>query len=80
MNKPQSCRYCDGTLEAQKVSRLQRYNDEWVILENVPALVCSQCGEIYYTPQTHDHILDTLESSEPTRMTEVSVFDVGDSA
>lgn len=73
----QTCRYCDGELEARLVTRLQRYNDQWYIIENVPALVCRQCGEQYFTPAAHDLVIDVITGkTAPTRTETVTVFDV----
>jgi YgiT-type zinc finger domain-containing protein len=56
------CHMCKGTVEEKTVTRVQQYKGRWYLLENLPALVCRQCGETYYTPQTHDTILELLRS------------------
>lgn len=75
MNK-QMCRYCGGELEAQQVTRLQRYEGRWFVIENVPALVCRQCGEPYFAPDAHDLVVDFVQGKyEPSRTEIVEVFD-----
>ena len=75
------CLYCDGHLEAQLVTRLQSYQGRWVVIENVPALVCRQCGERFYTPQAHDLVVSLLTGhAAPTRTEVVQVYDARDVA
>ncbi len=54
--------YCNGRLEPQRVTRLQRYQAHWVVIENVPALVCRQCGEQYFTPEAHHIVVNILRT------------------
>jgi YgiT-type zinc finger domain-containing protein len=68
--------YCQGYLELRRVNRLQQYQDRWVIIENLPALVCTQCGERYYTPQTHDFVVALLTGqTAPERTAVVDIYD-----
>lgn len=71
----QTCHLCNGHLQPQKITRLERFEGNWVLVENVPALVCEQCGETYYTPQAHDLVLDAVTSKKPTRTEQVKVYD-----
>lgn len=71
-----NCRFCGGHLEPQLVTRLEEADGRWKLIENVPALVCQQCGERYFTPQAHDRVVMLLSGEEkPVRTTEVEVFD-----
>jgi HTH-type transcriptional regulator/antitoxin MqsA len=70
------CLYCKGELEERRVSRIQEYEGRWYLIENLPALVCRQCGEVYYTPDTHDRVLDLVKAgTRPTRTETLSVLD-----
>ncbi|MBZ0301586.1 MAG: YgiT-type zinc finger protein [Anaerolineae bacterium] len=70
------CRTCGGPLEAQRVTRLQQYAGHWYLIENVPALVCRQCGEQYFTPDAHDLVVDLVSGGgEPVRTEMVAVYD-----
>lgn len=70
------CLYCKGSLEEKHISRVQEYKGHWYLIENLPALVCSQCGEVYYTPNTHDLVLEMVKSkARPTRTETLSVLD-----
>lgn len=63
--------YCRGHLTLQRVNRLQLYENRWVIIENLPALVCAQCGERYFTPQVHDLVVDLIRGQTPPERREV---------
>lgn len=72
----QDCRYCGGQLEERRVTRFQEYQGHWVVIENVPALVCQQCGEIYFTPQAHDLVVEYITGQhKPVRVESVEVYD-----
>ncbi|MBU4319770.1 MAG: YgiT-type zinc finger protein [Thermodesulfovibrionales bacterium] len=43
------CFYCKGTLEKRTVNFDFRWGDNLVLLEKVPALVCQQCDEKYFS-------------------------------
>jgi YgiT-type zinc finger domain-containing protein len=68
--------YCQGHLTLQRVNRLQPYEDRWVIIENLPAWVCVQCGERYFTPQVHDLVVDLIRGQAPPgRRAVVDIYD-----
>jgi YgiT-type zinc finger domain-containing protein len=70
------CRYCQGELEAKLVTRVQAYEGQWFVIENLPALVCKQCGETYFTPEAHDRVVHLITSNAPpTRNETVAVYD-----
>ncbi len=72
----QRCLYCGGQLTEQKVTRMQQYQDRWVVVENLPALVCQQCGERFYTPEAHDRVLALVKGgSKPARHERIDVYD-----
>jgi YgiT-type zinc finger domain-containing protein len=72
----QRCVYCRGELEERRVTRLQEYDGRWFIIENVPALVCKQCGEQFFTPQAHDLVVTLIAGKgTPVRTETVMVFD-----
>ena len=51
-NRPgasETCYFCSrGILEEKHVTVDFRWGEELVIIENVPAKVCNECGERYY--------------------------------
>lgn len=63
-------------LVPQQVTRLQEYDGHWYIIENLPALVCEQCGATFYQPQAHDQVIDLITSADPPqRIESVAVLD-----
>jgi len=72
----QHCLYCRGKLLRQRVTRAQEVGGRWVVIENLPALVCTQCGERYYTPEAHDLVLSLARGqADPIRRESVAVYD-----
>ena len=70
------CLVCKGKLHERRVMRMQQYGDHWYLIENLPALVCEQCGETYYTPEAHDRVIDLITSgAHPVRIETVAVLD-----
>ena len=48
---------CKGNIAQVRHTFVQEIDDSIIIIKNVPALVCSQCGEVYYS----DEISENLE-------------------
>lgn len=70
------CIRCRGTLFGGKVSRMQEFEGHWYLIENVPALVCQQCGETYYSMEANEMVLRLVsDPSSPVRMEQVAVLD-----
>ena len=70
------CLSCQGKLEEQRVSRVQEYNGRYFLIENLPALVCRQCGETYFTSEAHDLVLRLVrEQAVPVRVEKLDVLD-----
>ena len=75
------CMYCQGELELQRVTRVQHFQGRWVVIENLPALVCRQCGERYFTPETHDLVVSLVTGpAHPARVETLEVYDAADAA
>jgi HTH-type transcriptional regulator/antitoxin MqsA len=75
------CLYCQGKLVLQSVTRIQEYQGRWVVIENLPAWVCQQCGERFYTPQSHDLVVALVTgSATPVRTEVVDVYDAAQAA
>ena len=48
---------CKGNVTETKHTFIQEFDKCIIIIKNVPALVCAQCGEVYYS----DEISEKLE-------------------
>jgi YgiT-type zinc finger domain-containing protein len=44
-----NCSFCGGEVKERLVSVDYRTNNKLIVIENVPAGVCKQCNEQYYT-------------------------------
>lgn len=53
MNK---CQFCGGRLKKAKVDIARYWGRELVALNDVPALVCSKCGERFFEAKTSKKI------------------------
>jgi HTH-type transcriptional regulator/antitoxin MqsA len=72
----QRCLYCGGHLQERRVTRVQQFQGRWVVIENLPALVCQQCGERFYTPEAHDWVLSLVkDGGKPARHERIDVYD-----
>ena len=47
------CYFCKGKVVEKKVKVDFRWGDELVVIEDVPAEVCQQCGEKYFSPEVY---------------------------
>ena len=45
-----TCYFCKGTVAAKRIQHIHRWGNQVYILEEVPAEVCQQCGEVYFAP------------------------------
>ncbi len=72
----QRCMYCQGELEPRRVSRVQEYEGRWIVIENLPALVCRQCGERFFTPDVHDLVVALAKGQvKPARTDTIEIYD-----
>ncbi len=50
------CAFCQGDLEEKSITYPTQYGGRVVIVENVPALVCKQCGETLMRPDVAEKL------------------------
>ena len=50
------CAICCGKVEEREVSEEVRVGNDFVVIENVRAGVCVECGERYYPPGVVDRL------------------------
>jgi YgiT-type zinc finger domain-containing protein len=55
----ETCEYCGGVIVEKRVTLHRKVRGQYVLLENVPAGVCTECGTRYYTA----NVLKTIEES-----------------
>ncbi|HNX18588.1 MAG TPA: type II toxin-antitoxin system MqsA family antitoxin [Methanoregula sp.] len=49
---PDRCTFCKGRLVSGTTEFIARAAGEVVVIKDIPAYVCEQCGEAYYTTET----------------------------
>ena len=63
---------CSGEYEDTKIVQTARHAEGPVVIENVPAEVCSMCGDVLLTPDTVRRMEEIVrEAREPDRMAPV---------
>ena len=55
----ETCEYCNGVIVEKRVTLHRKVQDQYVLVENVPVGVCTQCGMHYYAA----NVLKTIEES-----------------
>ena len=73
MNK---CTVCKGTLIHKKIAYTQELEGKIYVVSDVPALVCSQCGEQYLSPDIVDRIQEVIEQGEQKKLKPVQQIPV----
>ncbi|KAA3662099.1 MAG: type II toxin-antitoxin system MqsA family antitoxin [Calditrichaeota bacterium] len=75
------CVICGGKLQNQKVTFVYDHDNEYFLVENVPAEVCAQCGEKTYNPEVTDRLMHLFRKKlRPEKTVEVPVFDFNNQA
>lgn len=46
------CYFCRGSIVKKNVSHIHQWGEKIVLFEDIPAEVCEQCGEVYFSPDT----------------------------
>ncbi len=64
--------------EYSKVTYTLEHDGRFFIVENVPARVCKETGEQFFSPETVEHIQGIIQSrNEPDRVIETPVYNYG---
>lgn len=61
------CEFCGGQTIERKVKRQHWLHNRLYIVENVPAEVCTECGERYFHARVLDEIDHFLEGSHKVK-------------
>ena len=69
------CVFCGGKLKKENVTFTYEDEDKYLFVEDVPAEVCTSCGEKTYSPSVTDDLLKFARNEfQPARTIEVPVF------
>jgi len=70
------CVFCGGRLEKRMVTFSYEEDDKHLFVENVPAEVCTTCGEKTYSPEVTEKLLRfARQEVRPKKIIQVPVFD-----
>ena len=58
------CHFCAGQVSAQNVDVMRQWKGRYILIENVPAHVCTQCGERYYDASVAEAMDEIMRASE----------------
>ena len=79
MKQPTICPLCGGRFEARTVTHQQPWGEELYEFEDVPALVCAQCGEVWLSAEVGHLIEDVIKRHpQPKRYHQVPVFSLAE--
>lgn len=69
------CPFCKGPIEERRVEHVHRWKGELYLLRNVPAEVCTQCGEVFFGPDALKSMDEVVTSKiQPDEHRSVPVF------
>ncbi len=74
------CCFCDGKMKKGITNLVIKVDEEIISIKDVPALICENCGERYFTPEVSKKIDEVMKeyyegklSSRPIRAREVEL-------
>ena len=74
------CVFCGGELKHTTVTFSYEDHEPYILVEHVPADVCSKCGERLYSPEVTDTLLRFAKQQiKPSKMLQVPVYDFDES-
>jgi YgiT-type zinc finger domain-containing protein len=69
------CAVCGGELRPTTITHEERRGGHLYLFENVPAKVCTKCGEIWIEEKTLQAIDRLIERGQPTRHVPTPLYD-----
>ncbi|MEW6355071.1 MAG: YgiT-type zinc finger protein [Planctomycetota bacterium] len=67
----ETCEYCGGTIVEKRVTLHRRLRAKSVLIENVPAGVCRECGTRYYAANVLKRVEESVRGRRPSDREEV---------
>lgn len=58
------CHFCGGKVTARQINVMRHWKGRYILIENVPAHVCTQCGERYYDAVVAEAMDQIMRASE----------------
>ncbi|MCK4249464.1 MAG: YgiT-type zinc finger protein [Candidatus Omnitrophica bacterium] len=63
------CYFCKGEIIEKRVRHIHSWADKLILFQQIPAEVCKQCGEVYFSPkviETFDKATEHLDEIKKT--------------
>ncbi len=68
--------FCGGKIISKKVTFIYEHGEQLLVIKDVPAKVCTVCGEKTYSPENTDEIMNFAKQRfEPVTRIEIPIFD-----
>jgi YgiT-type zinc finger domain-containing protein len=74
--KKERCAVCGGGLRATTITHEERRGTDLYLFQNVPAQVCTACGEVWIEEATLQEIDRLIREGKPVRKVETPVYDL----
>ena len=75
------CYFCKGAVKPERITHVHRWKERVIILEDVPADVCQQCGELYFAPdvlKAMDQMAEYGQQDKPKKQVVVPVYSLSE--
>lgn len=69
------CAVCGGPYRSTTITHEERHGESVYLFRNVPAYVCSECGEMWVEERTLQQIDRLIETGTPTYKVETPVYE-----
>ncbi|MDR2434012.1 MAG: type II toxin-antitoxin system MqsA family antitoxin [Treponema sp.] len=69
------CGICKADMEEKRVTHTEDVNNSVVVIRNVPAQICTECGNGWYTGAVADKLEKTVGKVLKTALTKIAVID-----
>ena len=74
-----TCYFCKGEVVEKRIQHVHQWVNKIVLFEDVPAEVCQQCGEIYFSPEVLEKMdAVTMGEEEPKATISVPIFSLAE--
>lgn len=69
------CDICGGLMHEEETTYTIQIKDKFIMIENVPAKVCPQCGEKLFSPEVVERLQMTIwNNGKPEKTIKTPIF------
>jgi YgiT-type zinc finger domain-containing protein len=69
MAHTEACEFCEGVVEHRQIRTRFHYHSQTIYVENVPAWVCTTCGEQYFDAPVYKRLEEIASRSDQIQET-----------